>query len=352
MTLTPLIVDGFDHYAAVDATLGAQQQWQRVGVGVPATMDTSQVGYRGRGKRMEMGMGLLGDAGILRPFTDTNLLSMHIASKLNNVDVDQPRVWMSFRDILNQEVFTIQTLPTLQLALYTGATLLAHTAPITLSVAHRFNLWGDFTDPANCDVSFTVDGDRDNKGFHFVGDAKASTSQLSMIRLGQGGYGVSAPTVTNDHSFDDLVLCSGASQNIGELEVITQGPVGDVRKQWTPLTGTDNYAMVDDLPPNADTDYNSSVTPGNIDLQQFPVLPVTPDSIFCVSHFMGARKEEAGTRTIASVTNRTGDHVGVNQNLSTSYDWYYDHRLVDPETNAAWTVANRAATSFGYKDIA
>lgn len=351
MTLVPRIIDGFDHYAAYGATLGIQQQWEPVGAGGPSIPDTSQIGYRARGRRLELGLGLLSGAGILRPFADTNLLSMHIATSFTAFDVNNPRGWIAFTDIFNQEVFSIYTLPTRQIALYTGGSLLAHTAEMTMGVAHRINIWGDFTDASNCDVSIAIDGDRDNKGLHFIGDCKASALQLSMIRLDQWGYGVGVADAYNDHSFDDLVLCTGASQNIGELEVVTQGPTSDFQKQWIPSAGTDNFEMVNDIPPTADTDYNSSDVVGNIDLQNFPVLPTTPDNIFCVSQFFGARKEESGTRTFASVTHRAGDNVGVNQNVSTSYDWFYDHHLVDPETAAAWTVGNRAATKFGYKDI-
>lgn len=351
MTLTPVIIDGFDHYAAYNTTLGIQQAWQPVGIGVASVPSTASIGYRGRGQRLELTTGLSTDSGVLRPFADTNLLSMHIATQFNAFDVNLSRGWVSFRDLLNREVFSIRTLPTRQLALYTAESLLAHTAEITMGVAHRINIWGDLTDAANCDVSIAIDGDRDNKGLHFLGDCKNSISQLSMIKLDQWGYDLSVPAAPNDHSFDDLVLCVGASQNIGELEVVTQGPESDFQKQWIPSTGTDNFEMVNEIPPTADTDYNSSAVVGNIDLQNFPVLPTTPDNIFCISQFFGARKEESGTRTFASVTHRAGDNVGLNQNVSTSYDWFYDHHLVDPETTAAWTVANRAATKFGYKDI-
>jgi hypothetical protein len=352
MTLAVAFTDGFDHYpvsGAAGTELGILQAWQAQGGGDPI-VPTFATGYKGRGKRLELTPGLTTDARLLRTVPSCTQVSMHIASSITHFDLTAVRGWITFRDAVNAEVFGIRTLPTGQLGLYNGASLLAQTAPISPQVAHRYNLAVDITNPASCDVQLWVDGDP-AKGFHVSAtDVTASNGPIIMLGLEQWGYGAGADG-GNDHGFDDCVFCYGAAQNIGELEIITSGPTTDVRKQWTPLTGTNNYAMVDEIPPNGDTDYNSSTVVGNIDLQGFPALPTAPDSIFCVSQIFGAKKEESGTRGFAPVMTGTGaDHVATTQNLSTSYDWYYQHYLTNPDTAAAWLAAARTAAGFGYKD--
>ena len=351
MVLTVGVVDGFDHYpSSISGTGGFGTVWQLVGAGGTATPSFT-TGYRGRGKRLEMSEGLLSDAGVMRTVPPSKQISMHIASQFAHFDTTQGREWLSFRNASNAEIFTLYTLPTQKLALYQAGVFVGQTAQIiSLNVAHRFNLAVDITSPSSCDIQMWVDGDP-NKGFHLSGvDAVNSTANVELIRLSQGGYGASADG-GNDHGFDDFVYCYGAATNIGELEVITNGPTSDTQKQWIPLTGTDNYAMVDEIPPNLDTDYNSSSVVGNIDLQKFPALPTAVDSIFCLSQIFCARKEEAGTRGFAAVMKGTGANViGPTQNVATTYDYFYQHYLQNPDTLAAWLAAERTAASFGYED--
>jgi len=75
------------------------------------------------------------------------------------------------------------------------------------------------------------------------------------------------------------------------------------------------------------------------------------DSIFCLSQIFCARKEEAGTRGFAAVMKGTGANViGPTQNVATTYDYFYQHYLQNPDTLAAWLAAERTAASFGYED--
>jgi hypothetical protein len=351
MVLTVGVIDGFDHYPAggVGTTLGFLTAWNSSGSGFgpTASFDT---GYRGRGKRLELATGLVGDARMIRTVPSSKQASMHIASSINHFDTGNVRGWMSLRDAFNAEIFMIATLPAGVLGLYNGASLLAQTPPITAGVPHRYNLTADVTDAGDSDIQLWVDGDP-NKGFHYTGgDGSNSNNDIRLIGLEQWGYGAGADG-GNDHSFDDLVYCYDAIQNIGELEVVTDGPTSDVVKQWTPLTGTDNFEMVNEIPPTGDTDYNFSSLVGNKDLQGFPVLPTTPDSIFCVSQIFGIRKEESGTRGFNPLINVDAtDFPQATQNVATSYDWFYQHYLQNPDTLAAWLVAERAAATFGYED--
>jgi len=354
MALTPIVVDGFDHYptAANDATLGLQQTWAPAGTGAPTI--TFVTGFRGRGKAIHVSHSLF-QGRIQRPIPASTQLSQHMAFRMTEWDGDNIRPIFTWRDFSAGTQFALQAHPNRKIGLYRGygTTLLAESAlALNQNVVHRFNFAFDFSNPVSGSAQMWIDGSLAN-GFSISNTDLLATANntVDMVCVDSQGYGSNADM---GHRFDvdDFVLCNGAAQNIGELELITQGPTSDIQKQWTPLSGVDNYPMVDEIPPNADTDYNSSTVVGNIDYQGFPVLPTTPDSIFCLTQILAARKEEAGTRSIAAALKQTGETIGTVQNLTTQYEWYYEHYLKNPETVAAWLLAERNAAGFGYKDAA
>lgn len=87
--------------------------------------------------------------------------------------------------------------------------------------------------------------------------------------------------------------------------------IGDKRVQWcpalaegaqndfTPSTGTDNAALVDDNPANDDTDYISSSTVGHIDYVTINVSPAVPAgaTVAAVGVVTTDKKTDGGTRT-------------------------------------------------------
>jgi hypothetical protein len=119
----------------------------------------------------------------------------------------------------------------------------------------------------------------------------------------------------------------------------------------TPSTGTAHAALVDDNPANDDTDYNQSSNVGDKDTYDMAALSGNWASIKAVQVLMEARKDDAGARSICSVTRSGGtDYDGAAQGLTTSYMYYTEILQNDPATSAAW--ANKAAVDaaeFGMK---
>lgn len=354
MALTVAFQEGFDHYVASLAAaqpLGFRNTWIEA-LSTPPSL-AYQPGFRGRGHALELTPDVASGR-YQRAIPAATQISQHTAIKVTDWDGVNIRPILSWLDFAGNTQFSLFTHPNGTLGLYRdlGATLLATSNyGLTEGVVHRLNLAFDFSNPTSGSADLWIDGNHTNGFTISATDLLASANNtVGMIGLNSQGYGAG---INYGHVWqaDDLVVCYGAAQNIGELEVITNGPTADVLQQWTRSTGANNYALVDELPPNLDTDYNSSAVAGNIDKQSFPVLPTAPDSIFCVSQIIGARKEEAGTRAIAAVMAGTGaDVVGVSQNLTTDYAWYYEHYLTNPDTAAAWLASERAAASFGYKD--
>lgn len=348
--LTVAFQDGFDHYPAsfsASQVLGISNVWN-VSVISGGTNLTFETGFRGRGKCVSGVDGAFTQS-LIRPVPQCNQMSLHVAVLPTDWNTDLSRAFLSWRDGSAAQQFSLQFRPNNRLGLFRGSTLLGETQPMSESVVYRLNIAADFTTPGNDTFQMWVNGDL-NAGMNLSGIDLLNTSEnfVEAAVISWTGHGSNVEPY--GFQVDDYVFCYGAAENIGELEIVTDGPTADVLKEWTPSTGTDNYAMVDELPPDAETSYNSSDTVGNRDLQSFPALPTDPDTIFCLSQIFAARKEEAGTRGFSAVLNQTAATVGAQQNLSTDYNYYYEHYLENPETVAAWLASERAAASFGYED--
>lgn len=107
--------------------------------------------------------------------------------------------------------------------------------------------------------------------------------------------------------------------------------------QWTPSTGTDHYALVDDITPNT-TDYNSSSTVGQKDSYAMTNPTLNSSTIYGVRAKVAAHKDDAGTKSIkVGVRSGTSDSLSSGQSLATSQLYYSNIHTTDPNTGAAWT---------------
>lgn len=170
-----------------------------------------------------------------------------------------------------------------------------------------------------------------------------------------------------------LFQYSGSTAQFSEIYIndttgaVNTGIAGDYRIQTRRVSGAGNSAQftpsastnasnVDDAQgPDADTTYNSSSTPGHIDLFQFGAITPTGGTVAAIMHRIIARKDDAGVRTIRpkqrqSSTNYSGTTVAV----TTSYAGYTEIVETNPSTTAAYTVAEMRATTpeFGYEEVA
>lgn len=155
--------------------------------------------------------------------------------------------------------------------------------------------------------------------------------------------------------FDDIYIAdgqAGINDFLGDVKVTTLLPTSDGNATtFTPSTGSDNYAMVDEANLDSDTTYNASSTADQIDT--FGLTDSTATSILGVQEFIVARKDDAGARTIATVCRSNGtDNVGATESPGTTYVVYRTIREVDPNTSAAWTVNGLNSAEFGYKVVA
>ncbi len=147
---------------------------------------------------------------------------------------------------------------------------------------------------------------------------------------------------------DDIYIADGqtgtgyASDFVGDVKVKAIYPTGDgALEDFTPSSGVDGYAMVDETTHNSDTDYISSATVGHKETFLFGDLPAGAAAVRAVQVTSVIRKDEAGTRGVKHIVRHGGsNYQGTERFLGTSYQTYFDVWDANPGTGAEWTVAD------------
>lgn len=161
-----------------------------------------------------------------------------------------------------------------------------------------------------------------------------------------------------DQYLDDIYICDGdgTANNdfIGPAFVEGLLPTSDGNSSdWTPSSGTDNYALIDENPSDLDgTDNVSTTTQDAKDTYGYADLTSTPDLIRGVQVNTDARKLTVANQDLAHVarsgtTETTSSSIAVTD--ETDFATVSDVFEQDPNTSAAWTPAGVNAAEFGFK---
>lgn len=156
---------------------------------------------------------------------------------------------------------------------------------------------------------------------------------------------------------DDLVLLdtSGSVNNAFLGDVRVQALFPDGNGNSSQLVGSDgnsidNYLLVDENPPDGDTTYVESSTPGDKDTYQYgEVRDIDAGSqVHAVQACMYARQTDSpAVRTIAARSRSAGvEEAGSNKTLTATYKYHLQVFEDDPSSNP-WTVASVDAGEFG-----
>jgi hypothetical protein len=161
---------------------------------------------------------------------------------------------------------------------------------------------------------------------------------------------------------DDLYVTDNsgtANQSfLGDVEIglIMPASAGDYT-QWTPVPGPNNYAMVNNVPPQGDTSYVWSVAPASGPYPLDTYFFQTVESglvILAIQTNIIARKNDVGNRALSLVTryggaNNVADPSG--RYVNETYIDYLNQQDVNPLTTSQWTPATLNAAQFGYQLI-
>jgi hypothetical protein len=189
-----------------------------------------------------------------------------------------------------------------------------------------------------------------------------NTSRLSLSGVNTlqtaNAYANTVRIVTGTSSFsvsyDDIYIFDGTgslnNDFAGDSRVELLLPTGaGATTAWTPSAGA-NYTCVDEAAPNSDTDYVSSATAGQTDTYTFGNLSVAGGTVKAVQVSAFHRKDDAGSRNLALVA-RPGstDRLGTTVLVADSYNYATQMWETNPDTSAAWTVAEVNAAEFGVR---
>lgn len=109
---------------------------------------------------------------------------------------------------------------------------------------------------------------------------------------------------------------------------------------WTPHGESDNWECVDETPPDGDTSYVSSDTPGDVDTYAVTDLAASTVSVDAVVWKTVVKKSDAGSRTVAPVIRIGGtdyEDDGDAQPFGTDYQQLYQVFTASPATSDPWT---------------
>jgi hypothetical protein len=234
---------------------------------------------------------------------------------------------------------------------YTGTATLQTTGnkPLPAQIYYVIEIHVKISDAGGI-IEYKIDGVLQSS-YTFSGDTKpGADTTVDHIRLGMAA---------NNATFDDFTLndTNGIVDNswCGDTHFYALPPTGN--GDSSQLSGSDgnsvdNYALVDEIPSNSDTDYVESATSGNKDLYTLTDLPTLPS---------GATIKRVIVETRAKETTAAGDSInlGVKTGLveswsgnivvGTSYAKQAASWATNPDTLVAWTESDVNALKAGVK---
>jgi len=178
----------------------------------------------------------------------------------------------------------------------------------------------------------------------------ATNNFCNRVRFRSSG----STSIGNENQFDDIYILdtTGSTNNdfLGDRKVVTLFPSdnGSQNDFTTSSGGTDNYALVNDLPID-DSTYVESSTAGHRELYQFQDL-VSVQTINGAQQNVVARKTDVPDFNLELIV-KSDDTVDESEPQvvnSPSYDNYYRVLENDPDTLGPWTPAKLDAAEFGF----
>jgi hypothetical protein len=155
-----------------------------------------------------------------------------------------------------------------------------------------------------------------------------------------GATSIDCPTLY----MKDYIVYSDAGDTIndflGTVIVLGLRPDSDVSSGWTPSSGSDQYALIDEAPPNDAGYISAGSPPPAAAILGFENLPDDVTSVRALMTMVRARKVDGGDGNlqVSLISNGdTGD--GADRPITTAQTYWRDNFERDPDTAAAWTPA-------------
>lgn len=329
-----LFVDSFDPYVSADLSL----KWLKGIGGIPGIVNN------GPARTGANCLKCTGNSTLEQLTANTQTLTVGFAWQTNGLDDNGgANHIVLFRDATTTQIALVTGLSN-SLRVLSGVTELATTAPglfplntwqhigmsVTIAAAGSFTVW--------LNGVVIMQG----TGVNTQQSANAYSNGV-MLRCRQLGIA---------YLFDDFYLLdnTGAANNafLGDIRIASLVANQDgTHQDWTPNSVSAHYPKVSEVPPDGDTSYVYSATPGQIDSYRFQQIAVT-GRIAGVQQTVVARKDDAGSRVIQNYALSGGaTQVSANESITNSYQYFISMLPTDPNTGADWTQAGVNAAEFG-----
>lgn len=321
-------MDGFEDYSASNGFLAGAY------ITLPTNITYGIAGRYG-GKLLHMDNAL---QFLQKALAQTDTVTVGIAAKTVSA-TNNP--FFQYRDANGLVLCTAFISPTGAISVVRGSSYTTNILVISDSGAFTFGVW-NFVE-----IEFTRHASAGVIAIHVNGAQVASATGVNSGASPVGAVFLGDPS-NSPTEFDDYYITDTASR-IGEIRIDSIAVNADTaQKDFTPLTGTDNYAMVSDLPGDNDTTYVVGDTIGQADLYETAGLIDSPSSILAVQVRAYAKKTDTGLRTLKTKMDSGGTIAdGVAAALSTAYAIVTTTYETDPHTAAAWTAAAVNAATIG-----
>jgi len=335
-----LFIDGFDHYVTADLV----KKWSSV-AGSPTVAAAS--GRRGGGALSVTA----GNYYVTKTFTAGASFVLGFAFNAALLPTAN-RVMAEFKDAgTTQCDLRLNTDGTLSVT-RAGTALTNGTSTNTLSIGTYYYIEWKVT------IANSISAGSCKVRVNGVDWITVATSQDTQATANATANSVSIGTtgaIGTTWLYDDFYLCNSAGSTnndfIGDCRIDTIYPTSDGNyTAWTPSTGTDHYALVDETAPNT-TDYNSGAASGDRDSYGYGNLPaLTSQTVYGVQVNAALLKDDAGARSAGTMARSgTTDSDGAGVALSTGQLYVSEVYELDPNTSTAWTETTVNAAEFGVK---
>jgi len=346
-----VFMDGFDMYNGVQAAIGLQSRWITSQTGQYTTTTTTPF-TNGQALRVigdvQFNIGYF--SRVLPSTVSTSCVGFHFyTTSVSGMSTRSSSAVVYFRNA-GAFQFGIQLLSTGILVVNTysaagtiTAEMFRTTVPIAAATWYHMGLVFTMGTAGTGSIELFIDGAS-------AGSATGVTTARSGVALVDEIYFYNSALSGGSNYFDDLYVTDAATF-LGIRRIETLRPTSDTaQKQWTALSGTDNYAMVDESVVDGDTTYVETSTVGNQDLYDIANLSSTPGTIDAVQIVSFPRRTDATARTqYNSLKSGATNSDGTAFALSATYSHYPRLLNLNPDGSVAWTGAAVDALQIGPK---
>lgn len=338
-------LDGFDHYGTVpnNGNILRQGVYAETNLGPFGGVVTANPRTGARALRISMSEN---DAGVRRVLVDgaRDTVGGAYAFSLTALPTDNNSLglfqWRNAANAIMASVWVASTGAVIVRNGGRGASIAATSDPVVYAGAYQH--FEAVNGPAGLEVRIN--------GVTVVNVpyVAAVAGPVGQVKLGANSFPLTGANGIN-MDVDDFVIWDGtgliSNDFVGDVKVYTRFPTSDGSDQdWTPSVGSDGFAMIDNVPPQDQTEYLSAPALGS------PPDPLRstfgvgdfPEEIVAVRGVMLATrawKTDAGNAKIQTgVRVNSSEVTGAERAISMAPVWYADVYEVNPETSSVWSL--------------